>query len=94
MCGSKYDHLPVLFHIFIFFIDSSLVGFLKQPAHEKIGVVDSQWIVHQSIPSLGNQVIRRIQLSSLPFHNKDVTLNCSLPTGESRRWESTMGRGK
>ncbi|GAA0166749.1 hypothetical protein LIER_21834 [Lithospermum erythrorhizon] len=26
-----------------------------QPAHEKIGVVDAQWIVHQSIPSLGNQ---------------------------------------
>lgn len=28
-----------------------------QPAHEKIGVVDSQWIVHQVVPSLGNQVI-------------------------------------
>ncbi|KAJ8426352.1 hypothetical protein Cgig2_023884 [Carnegiea gigantea] len=26
-----------------------------EPAHEKIGVIDSQWIVHQSIPSLGNQ---------------------------------------
>ncbi|KAJ3683312.1 hypothetical protein LUZ60_013539 [Juncus effusus] len=26
-----------------------------EPAHEKIGVVDSQWIVHQSVPSLGNQ---------------------------------------
>ncbi|KAK6928402.1 Protein of unknown function DUF707 [Dillenia turbinata] len=26
-----------------------------QPAHEKIGVVDSQWIVHQGVPSLGNQ---------------------------------------
>ncbi|KAG8387660.1 hypothetical protein BUALT_Bualt02G0044500 [Buddleja alternifolia] len=25
------------------------------PAHEKIGVVDSQWIVHQVIPSLGMQ---------------------------------------
>ncbi|GMH07119.1 hypothetical protein Nepgr_008959 [Nepenthes gracilis] len=25
------------------------------PAHEKIGVVDSQWIVHKVIPSLGNQ---------------------------------------
>ncbi|KAF8039839.1 hypothetical protein BT93_B2146 [Corymbia citriodora subsp. variegata] len=24
-------------------------------AHEKIGVVDSQWIVHQVIPSLGSQ---------------------------------------
>ncbi|KAL9322760.1 hypothetical protein ACSQ67_010813 [Phaseolus vulgaris] len=26
-----------------------------EPAHEKIGVIDSQWIVHQVIPSLGNQ---------------------------------------
>ncbi|KAK7379507.1 hypothetical protein VNO80_04969 [Phaseolus coccineus] len=26
-----------------------------EPAHEKIGVVDSQWIVHQGLPSLGNQ---------------------------------------
>ncbi|XP_039012952.1 uncharacterized protein LOC120142284 [Hibiscus syriacus] len=25
------------------------------PAHEKIGVVDSEWIVHQVIPTLGNQ---------------------------------------
>ncbi|XP_051122697.1 uncharacterized protein LOC127245720 isoform X2 [Andrographis paniculata] len=26
-----------------------------EPAYEKIGVVDAQWIVHQTIPSLGNQ---------------------------------------
>lgn len=26
-----------------------------EPSHEKIGVVDAQWIVHQTIPSLGNQ---------------------------------------
>lgn len=26
-----------------------------EPAHEKIGVVDAQWIVHQTIPSLGDQ---------------------------------------
>ncbi|XP_039772303.1 uncharacterized protein LOC120640503 isoform X3 [Panicum virgatum] len=26
-----------------------------EPAHEKIGVVDAQWVVHQAIPSLGNQ---------------------------------------
>ncbi|KAL9241244.1 hypothetical protein vseg_015375 [Gypsophila vaccaria] len=26
-----------------------------QPAHEKIGVVDSQWIIHKVIPSLGSQ---------------------------------------
>ncbi|KAK4845114.1 hypothetical protein QYF36_001034 [Acer negundo] len=26
-----------------------------EPAHEKIGVIDGQWIVHQGVPSLGNQ---------------------------------------
>ncbi|MQM12760.1 hypothetical protein Taro_045679 [Colocasia esculenta] len=26
-----------------------------EPAHQKIGVVDAQWIVHQVVPSLGNQ---------------------------------------
>ncbi|GAU34275.1 hypothetical protein TSUD_321210 [Trifolium subterraneum] len=26
-----------------------------EPAHEKIGVVDAQWIVHQGVPTLGNQ---------------------------------------
>ncbi|KAE9449057.1 hypothetical protein C3L33_19048, partial [Rhododendron williamsianum] len=26
-----------------------------EPAHKKIGVVDAQWIVHQTVPSLGNQ---------------------------------------
>ncbi|CAN8311601.1 unnamed protein product [Cochlearia groenlandica] len=26
-----------------------------EPAHEKIGVIDSQWIIHQVIPSLGSQ---------------------------------------
>lgn len=32
------------------------VSLTEQPAHEKIGVVDAQWVVHQAIPSLGNQV--------------------------------------
>ncbi|XP_022991016.1 uncharacterized protein LOC111487733 isoform X1 [Cucurbita maxima] len=36
-------------------LDFALRRCVEQPAHEKIGVVDSQWIVHQSIPSLGNQ---------------------------------------
>ncbi|KAL8516003.1 hypothetical protein ACS0TY_014614 [Phlomoides rotata] len=31
------------------------VWHMIQPAHEKIGVVDSQWIIHQMIPSLGSQ---------------------------------------
>ncbi|XP_057812813.2 uncharacterized protein LOC131026840 [Cryptomeria japonica] len=26
-----------------------------EPAHEKIGVVDAQWILHKVVPSLGNQ---------------------------------------
>ncbi|KAM7267277.1 hypothetical protein ACFE04_009443 [Oxalis oulophora] len=26
-----------------------------EPAHEKIGVVDAQWIVHQGVPSLGRE---------------------------------------
>ncbi|XVE67837.1 hypothetical protein DITRI_Ditri09bG0020600 [Diplodiscus trichospermus] len=26
-----------------------------EPPHEKIGVVDAQWILHQGVPSLGNQ---------------------------------------
>ncbi|KAM7509186.1 hypothetical protein LguiA_019639 [Lonicera macranthoides] len=26
-----------------------------EPAHEKIGVVDAQWIVHKTLPTLGNQ---------------------------------------
>ncbi|KAK9707451.1 hypothetical protein RND81_07G198300 [Saponaria officinalis] len=26
-----------------------------EPAHEKIGVVDAQWIVHKKVPSLGSQ---------------------------------------
>ncbi|KAM3287262.1 hypothetical protein P3S67_020692 [Capsicum chacoense] len=26
-----------------------------EPAHEKIGVVDAQWIIHQIVPSLGNE---------------------------------------
>ena len=41
-----------------------------QPAHEKIGVVDSQYIVHKVVPSLGNQVIISIQVAlvgSEPF---------------------------
>ncbi|CAN6876175.1 unnamed protein product [Brassica oleracea] len=33
-----------------------------QNAHEKIGVVDAQWIIHQGVPSLGNQVSSQIAL--------------------------------
>ncbi|XP_078443344.1 uncharacterized protein LOC144712856 isoform X1 [Wolffia australiana] len=36
-------------------LDFALRKCVEEPAHEKIGVVDAQWIVHQSVPSLGNQ---------------------------------------
>ncbi|XP_058094504.1 uncharacterized protein LOC131240354 isoform X2 [Magnolia sinica] len=35
-------------------LDFALRRCVERP-HEKIGVVDSQWIIHQVIPSLGNQ---------------------------------------
>lgn len=38
----------------LFGIDYNKIS-LVQPAHEKIGVVDSQWIIHKVIPSLGSQ---------------------------------------
>ncbi|WZZ67936.1 hypothetical protein YC2023_079306 [Brassica napus] len=44
-----------------------------EPAHEKIGVVDSQWVVHQTVPSLGSQV-NSLYVPSL----LDVTLTSSL----------------
>ncbi|KAL8124295.1 hypothetical protein AgCh_012081 [Apium graveolens] len=34
------------------------LGKCVEPAHEKIGVVDSQWVVHASIPTLGNQGVK------------------------------------
>ena len=41
-------------HILLYW-NSFILFLIKQPAHEKIGVVDAQWIVHQAVPSLGNQ---------------------------------------
>ncbi|CAN1137387.1 hypothetical protein LINPERPRIM_LOCUS22835 [Linum perenne] len=41
-----------------------------EPAHEKIGVVDSQWIVHQGVPSLGNQVRERCRKEWTMFQNR------------------------
>ncbi|CAA2938969.1 uncharacterized protein LOC111406312 [Olea europaea subsp. europaea] len=37
-----------------------------EPAYEKIGVVDAQWIVHQSVPSLGNQ--GQLDNGKAPWH--------------------------
>ncbi|KAJ0660735.1 hypothetical protein HanOQP8_Chr14g0541041 [Helianthus annuus] len=39
-----------------------------EPAHEKIGVVDAQPIVHQTLPSLGNQVKKRCKREWIMFH--------------------------
>ncbi|KAF8107962.1 hypothetical protein N665_0116s0159 [Sinapis alba] len=36
-------------------LDFALRRCVEEPAYEKIGIVDSQWIVHQFIPSLGSQ---------------------------------------
>ncbi|KAH9660716.1 putative storage protein [Citrus sinensis] len=41
-----------------------------EPAHEKIGVVDSQWIIHQVIPSLGSQVRARCKNEWSLFQNR------------------------
>jgi hypothetical protein len=41
-----------------------------EPAHEKIGVVDSQWIIHQVIPSLGNQVRARCRNEWAEFQSR------------------------
>lgn len=49
-CSYHYEYIFIKFNQFLM-----LTGF-AQPAHEKIGVVDSQWIVHQVVPSLGGQV--------------------------------------
>ncbi|RVX05729.1 hypothetical protein CK203_027377 [Vitis vinifera] len=48
--------LILLYYLFVSMHDHiGTSSSLKQPAHEKIGVVDSQWIVHQTVPLLGNQ---------------------------------------
>ncbi|WZZ58961.1 hypothetical protein YC2023_059068 [Brassica napus] len=36
-------------------LDFALRRCVEEPAYEKIGIVDTEWIVHQSIPSLGSQ---------------------------------------
>ncbi|KAJ8475636.1 hypothetical protein OPV22_019363 [Ensete ventricosum] len=38
-----------------------------KPAHEKIGVVDAQWIVNRVIPSIGDQVRERCMLEWSQF---------------------------
>ena len=59
----------------------------KQPPHEKIGVVDTQWIVHQGIPSLGDQVINRgliiVQMCSY-VHCLPIQVLVLLPQGQAQ----------
>ncbi|KAJ8747379.1 hypothetical protein K2173_011797 [Erythroxylum novogranatense] len=72
-----------------------------EPAHEKIGVVDSQWIVHQTVPSLGNQV-RTFLASSAAFplpsfhlkYKRAATSNRAIFVGRISKWKSTMARGE
>lgn len=57
LSGSWATYLNFLPHLGTFYLNwISVIGFSLQPAHERIGVVDSQWIIHQVIPSLGRQV--------------------------------------
>ncbi|XP_009405502.2 uncharacterized protein LOC103988639 isoform X1 [Musa acuminata AAA Group] len=42
-------------------------GRCVEPAHEKIGVVDAQWIVNRVIPSIGDQVRERCMLEWSQF---------------------------
>ncbi|KAL8188805.1 hypothetical protein R6Q57_029560 [Mikania cordata] len=41
-----------------------------EPAYERIGVVDAQWIVHQGVRTIGNQVIHIIPEFPLPLSNQ------------------------
>uniref|UniRef100_A0A6N2KRA1 Glycosyl transferase 64 domain-containing protein n=1 Tax=Salix viminalis TaxID=40686 RepID=A0A6N2KRA1_SALVM len=77
-----------------------------EPAHEKIGVVDSQWIIHQVIPSLGSQISYVLYRSENSFGYSVVkttscmnagacltTLEFSVKCpGEVREGKSSMGR--
>ncbi|KAI4382474.1 hypothetical protein MLD38_008434 [Melastoma candidum] len=38
---------------------ASQVMFWQEDAHEKVGVVDAQWVVHQHLPTLAIQVYER-----------------------------------
>jgi hypothetical protein len=74
--------------------------YFLQFAHEKIGVIDSQWIVHQVVPSLGNQVKRLLLFLYIrnEYHNFTCLtffrpFSIGQPTVSGSEWESTMGRG-
>ncbi|KAG4167991.1 hypothetical protein ERO13_A13G230966v2 [Gossypium hirsutum] len=43
-----------------------------EPAHEKIGVVDSEWIIHKVIPSLVNQGVTKFEKS----RRQEVRIRC------------------
>ncbi|XP_073048910.1 uncharacterized protein [Primulina eburnea] len=53
-----------------------------EPAHEKIGVVDAQWIVHKTLPSLGDQGMA--ENGQAPWQG--VRLRCT------REWEMFKNR--
>uniref|UniRef100_A0A9I9CZ92 Uncharacterized protein n=1 Tax=Cucumis melo TaxID=3656 RepID=A0A9I9CZ92_CUCME len=53
------DGALILFCLPVLLLLRSWLQFSRErhgvPAHEKIGVIDAQWIVHQGLPSLGSQ---------------------------------------
>ncbi|KAL3680829.1 hypothetical protein R1sor_023785 [Riccia sorocarpa] len=55
----------------------------QQPAHEKIGVVDAQWIRHLGKPTLGEQVHERCHLEWDLFKDRMATAEKrdAFPTG-------------
>lgn len=55
------------YFVLVWISSEFIIQICLQPAHEKIGVVDSQWIVHQTVPSLGSQVRGKFSPLSL-FH--------------------------
>lgn len=56
-----------------------------EPAYEKIGVVDAEWIVHKRVPSLGDQ---GIQLSTGESPHRGVRIRCE------REWKMFQSRLK
>lgn len=79
------------------------ISLSTQPAHEKIGVVDSQWIIHQVVPSLGNQVRGQpkcvamaeclVSFCDCLSYRPPLTFSFYL-AGPVRERQGTMGRGK
>lgn len=52
-------------------LDFQLQSCIDGPPQEHIGIVDTQWVVHNKIPSLGSEVCANLHsISSFNHHNK------------------------